>query len=79
MSFVFLYTCKYKYNNQLFEYCCYDEIVETEIVSSDNNKNLAFLYDLITKTEMFFKNIKIEQLSEYARIEKVINTLPYKS
>ena len=76
-SFVFSYTCKCKYNNKPFEYCCYDEIKEAEIISSDNNKNLAFLYDLIIKTELFFKNVKIERSSEYAEIEKLINNMVY--
>src|SRR5437016_515398 len=76
-SLVFSYTCKCKYNNNPFEYCCYDEIKEAEIISSNNNKNLAFLYDLIIKTELFFKNVKIEQSSEYAEIEKLINNIVY--
>ncbi|CAG8688194.1 11024_t:CDS:1, partial [Scutellospora calospora] len=58
-------------------YCCYDEIIETKIVSSDNDKNLAFLYDLMIKTEIFFKNTKIIRSSEYSEIEKLINNAIY--
>jgi hypothetical protein len=80
INFVFSYICKCKYNNKPFEYCCYEEIKEIQDISSLNNdRNLAFLYNLILITKIFVKDPEPvpNLVSDYAEIEKSINNIIY--
>jgi hypothetical protein len=81
VNFVFSYICKCKYNDNPFEYCCYEEVKEVQYFSSLNNdKNLAFLYNLILITN-FIKDPEAEPepnpKSDYEEIEKSINGIIY--
>lgn len=75
---VFSYTCKCSYNDKPFEYCCYDEIIEVDVVSSsDNMRNLEFLYNLIAQTEMFLSDSYLDNFKEYEEIQRIINSVEY--